>query len=198
MEAWKRDVIRRKGYKLLGKLDLEPQLRSCLYAKYLISESQYQLLVTEYESGHKMRAAEMCLQYIPNAGRVDECPFDLFIGALEETVELGGSSSNGDVAKCLLSAASDVVESGKLTGFSHSRSQSLVSGHSLDRSLPTTPRKFHSEPEINRGMYVVEHTHSKHIIISINTLVPPAHKHTSQSHKSCEKRTLHTYVMCKA
>ena len=146
MEAWKKAIFREEGYKLIHQLDLEPQLRACLYAKYLISESQYQQLVTVYEKC-PAKAAEMCLQYIPNAGRKDgKCPFELFVGALEEIVERGGSSSNGDVAKCLLSAASDVVESGKLTGFSHSRSQSLVSGHWLDRSLPTTPRKFHSEP----------------------------------------------------
>ena len=151
MEAWKKNILRREGYKLLCQLDLEPLLRVCLFGKYIISEDQYQRLETEYENGHKTRAAEMCLRNILNAGRVnDECPFELFVGALEETVELGGSSSNGDVAKYLRNAASAGFESGKLTGFSHSRSQSLVSGHSPDLTFPTAPR-FHSEPEIHRG-----------------------------------------------
>lgn len=152
MEAWKKDIFRREGYKLMRQLDLEPQLRACLYSKKLISDNQYQLLEAHYENGHKIRAAELCLRYIPSVGRVDdECPFELFVGALEEIVECGGSTSNGDVAKYLRDTASAAVESGKLTGFSHSRSQSFVSGHSPDSSLTTAPRRYLSEPEIHRG-----------------------------------------------
>ena len=140
MEGWKRKIIRHEGYKLLRQLDLEPELRGCLYSKHLISDQQYQQLEAFYEEGKKIRAAELCLRYISNAGRVDNgCPFDSFVSALEEIVDRGGSSSNGDVAKHLQKAASSEGE----FGLGQPRSQSLgeLTG------FPTTRRRFCSESE---------------------------------------------------
>ena len=160
MDDWKKKILRREGYKLFHQLDLEPALRGCLYSRYLITDHQYQQLQALYDRGEKIKAAEMCLTWcIPCAGRVDDkCPFDSFVSALEEIVDSGGSSSNGEVAKHLRKAISAVVESGPSSGFAH-RSQSLDlvrCGYAV--SSTATRRRFCSESDIPRTAGIILYT----------------------------------------
>ena len=158
MDDWKK-ILRREGYKLFHQLDLEPALRGCLYSKKLITDHQYQQLQALYDRGEKIKAAEMCLMWcIPCAGRVDDkCPFDSFVSALEEIVDGGGSSSNGEVAKHLRKAVSAVVESGPSSGFAH-RSQSLDLVRSGYAVPSTATRRFCSESEIPRATGIILYT----------------------------------------
>lgn len=170
MDDWKKKILQREGYKLFRLLDLEPQLRGGLFSRGLITENEYQKLQALYDDGEKIKAAEMCLiRCVPHAKGVgnDECPFDLFVNALEENAHRGGSSSNGDVAEHLRKAAS-VVESGQSSGLSQSRSQSLeLNRYAAGSSTARTPRKFCSEPNIPRAgmndrIYIyVEHTYAE-------------------------------------
>lgn len=151
MDDWKKTILRREGYKLYRQLDLEPELRGCLYSRDLITEHQYQQLQELYDRGEKIKAAEMCLMWcIPCAVRVDDkCPFESFVRALEEIEDRGGSSSNGEVAKHLRKAVSAVVESGPSSGFAL-RSQSLDLVRCGYAVSSTTTRGFCSEPDIPR------------------------------------------------
>ena len=160
MDDWKKKILRHEGYKLFHQLDLEPALRGCLYSRYLITEHQYQQLQALYDRGEKIKAAEMCLtRCIPHAGRVDDkCPFDSFVSALEEIVDSGGSSSNGEVAKHLRKAVSAVVESGPSSGVAD-RSQSLDlvrCGYAV--SSTATRRRFCSESDIPRTAGLILYT----------------------------------------